>query len=98
MTTPIDLLCPAKLNLALRVTGKREDGYHDLETVFQRVTLFDRLRVSRKDSPGVELSCPDSGLPVDGNNIVLKAAEAATRQRRWQALTGFSGGPAHWNS
>ena len=76
MTTPIDLLCPAKLNLALRVTGKREDGYHDLETVFQRVTLFDRLRVSRKDSPGVELSCPDSGLPVDGNNIVLKAAEA----------------------
>jgi 4-diphosphocytidyl-2-C-methyl-D-erythritol kinase len=76
LSAPIELLCPAKLNLSLRVTGKREDGYHDLETVFHRVTLFDRLRLSRKDSPGAELWCPDSGLPVDGNNIVLKAAEA----------------------
>lgn len=76
MAAPIELLCPAKLNLSLRVVGKREDGYHDLETVFQRVTLFDRLRLSKKNSPGVELSCPDSGLPTNGNNIVFKAADA----------------------
>ncbi len=72
----VELLCPAKINLGLRVVRKREDGYHDLETVFQRVTLFDRLRVERAPSEGVRLACPDSDLPENGKNLVWRAAEA----------------------
>ena len=72
----VELLCPAKINLGLRIVRKREDGYHDLETVFQRVTLFDRLRVEWRQSEGVRLACPDSDLPEDRGNLVWRAAEA----------------------
>jgi 4-diphosphocytidyl-2-C-methyl-D-erythritol kinase len=74
MHGPIEVLCPAKINLGLRVLEKREDGYHNVETVLQRITLFDRIRLERNEQEGINLACPESGLSEGAENIVWQAA------------------------
>jgi 4-diphosphocytidyl-2-C-methyl-D-erythritol kinase len=64
---------PAKINLYLRVTGRRADGYHYLATLMQKVSLFDRLLL-RKIDTGIRVFCPDSNLPEDEGNLVYRAA------------------------
>jgi 4-diphosphocytidyl-2-C-methyl-D-erythritol kinase len=72
MTT---VLAHAKINWTLRVTGKRGDGFHDLETIFQTISLSDTLRFTESDR--LTLTCDDPTLPVDETNLVLRAARAA---------------------
>jgi 4-diphosphocytidyl-2-C-methyl-D-erythritol kinase len=67
---------PAKVNLTLRVLGRRPDGFHDIETLMAPLDLADRLEVDLKDSPGVDFSCSDASLPMDGSNLVCKAVSA----------------------
>src|SRR5690606_24338765 len=79
MSEVLRLLPPAKLNLALRVVGRRPDGYHELETVFCAIDLCDELIARRSD--GLRLTVVQEsgrGLPVpDGDdNLVLRAARA----------------------
>lgn len=64
----------AKINWALRITGKRADGFHDLETVFQTISLHDELTFLLSD--GLSLTCDDPSIPVDETNLVLRAARA----------------------
>ncbi len=67
------LLAPAKLNLFLHITGRREDGYHLLQTVFQFLDYSDEIKLSlRKDSEIVRLSGLDSVKPED--DLVVRAA------------------------
>lgn len=68
----LTLAAPAKINLSLRVLGKRPDGYHELYTVFQRIGLADRLSF-RKIKKGIVFRCDHPGLPADANNLVYKA-------------------------
>lgn len=65
----------AKVNLYLDVTGKRPDGYHELVTVMQSVSLYDTLRVERTAGEGIVL---DTGglLPADDSNLICRAAKA----------------------
>ena len=65
---------PCKVNLLLNILGKRADGFHELETIMQPVNLCDRLTFERGGN-GIQLSCSDATLPVDGRNLVFKAAE-----------------------
>jgi len=65
---------PAKINLYLRVIGRRPDGYHLLASLMQKVALFDRVEILRADG-GMILDCPDSSLPINVDNIVLQAAQ-----------------------
>ncbi len=65
---------PAKTNLFLRVTGRRADGYHTLETLMHKVGLFDLLEL-RRGGEGVHLHCPGADLPEDSGNLVHRAAE-----------------------
>jgi 4-diphosphocytidyl-2-C-methyl-D-erythritol kinase len=67
---------PAKVNLTLRVLGRRPDGFHDIETLMAPLDLADRLEVELKDTPGLEFSCSDPSLPTDGSNLVCKAVKA----------------------
>lgn len=67
----IFLHTPAKINLFLKVTGKRPDGYHSLITLFQKVTLFDYI-IIRKEESGINLSCPQGTVPEDETNIVYQ--------------------------
>ncbi len=64
---------PAKINLGLDVLRRREDGYHDLKMIMQTVALFDTLTFEINDGEGITLTCNNSELPVDDNNLVVKA-------------------------
>jgi 4-diphosphocytidyl-2-C-methyl-D-erythritol kinase len=64
----------AKINWALRITGRRADGFHDLETVFQTISLHDDLTFT--PAPGLSLTCDDPSIPVDETNLVIRAAKA----------------------
>ena len=67
-------LAPAKLNLYLRVVGKRPDGYHELETLFERIDLADELTFAPADA--LSLTCDASDLSTGLDNLVLRAARA----------------------
>jgi 4-diphosphocytidyl-2-C-methyl-D-erythritol kinase len=64
----------AKINWSLRITGKRADGYHDLETLFQTISLHDTLEFAESDQ--LTLTCDDPTIPIDDSNLVLRAARA----------------------
>ncbi|MGH7939591.1 MAG: 4-(cytidine 5'-diphospho)-2-C-methyl-D-erythritol kinase [Limisphaerales bacterium] len=66
---------PCKVNLLLNILGRRADGFHELETVMQPVNLCDELRFERSGRQ-IELSCSDKTLPVDGGNLVVRAAKS----------------------
>ncbi|OGS18377.1 MAG: 4-(cytidine 5'-diphospho)-2-C-methyl-D-erythritol kinase [Elusimicrobia bacterium RIFOXYA2_FULL_50_26] len=66
-------LAPAKINIYLEITGRRPDGYHTLETIFQTVSLYDTLAFEPKKS-ALTLTCDDKDLPCDETNLALRAA------------------------
>jgi 4-diphosphocytidyl-2-C-methyl-D-erythritol kinase len=66
---------PAKINLVLHVLQKREDGYHDLATLMQRISLYDEMIFTTADQ-GITIRCPGSTIPEDEENIVYRAARA----------------------
>ncbi len=66
----------AKINLTLRVLGKRANGYHDVETIFQTVSLHDTIEMSTLDQPRLILSCSDRSLSPGEDNLVIRAAAA----------------------
>ena len=71
--TKVCLQAPAKINLYLQVLGRRDDGYHLLATLMQKLNLFDLVEIEIV-AGGVTLDCPDSDLPRDSENIALRAA------------------------
>lgn len=70
----------AKINLDLRVLGPRADGYHELRTVFQSIALHDVIQCVAREGP-LAIECAAAGVPLDGSNLVWRAAEAL-----WRAL------------
>ncbi len=76
---------PAKVNLFLEVSGRRPDGYHAVETLIVAVNLFDTLEARARPDGELHLTCDAPGVPVDGTNLVLKAAEALRGDRPWGA-------------
>jgi 4-diphosphocytidyl-2-C-methyl-D-erythritol kinase len=75
MSVSMEKNSPCKVNLLLNILGRRPDGYHELETVMHPVAYCDRLEFKREGA-GVELTCSDRALPVDGRNLVHRAATA----------------------
>ncbi|MCK9197690.1 MAG: hypothetical protein M0P16_11995, partial [Syntrophales bacterium] len=76
---PLVRLAPAKVNLYLKIIRKREDGYHDLATLMQRISLYDKL-IFKPANEGVVLHCPHTNLPEDSNNIVYRTAAIFLRR------------------
>jgi 4-diphosphocytidyl-2-C-methyl-D-erythritol kinase len=76
----------AKVNLDLRVLHRRDDGYHELRTIFQTIALHDTLTFSRTAGP-FEMTVAGADVPADSTNIVWKAARLI-----WQAA-GRAGEP-----
>ncbi len=72
------LRAPAKLNLFLRVLGKRSDGYHELETLFERIDLADDLTF-QKQPQGITVTCDDPNLDCGPSNLITKAAALLQR-------------------
>ena len=76
---------PAKLNIVLKITGRRENGYHDLVSVMVAVDLCDQLELA-PGPPGISLTSFGHQVPGNENNIVIKAATA------FLSLTGINPG------
>lgn len=73
--TPLTIAAPAKVNLSLRVLGRRGDGFHDIDSLMVKLPgLADQLEFGPADAFG--FSCDDPSLPTDGGNLVVRAAEA----------------------
>lgn len=73
----ITLQCPAKINLGLKVTGKREDGFHNIESIMQTINLFDYIKIDVKlsDDYEINLSGNSMEIPYNEKNLVYKSAE-----------------------
>ncbi|BCS98802.1 4-diphosphocytidyl-2-C-methyl-D-erythritol kinase [Desulfoluna limicola] len=69
----MELASPAKVNLFLYVTGKREDGYHELCSLMSGITLYDRI-VLAPSAAGISLQCDYPGVPEDESNLAWRAA------------------------
>ena len=80
------LTSPAKVNLRLEILQKRKDGYHEIRTLFQKISLHDTIDFSLRKERGISITtnCPD--LPVGGKNLVYKAAQVILSR------SGYSGG------
>jgi 4-diphosphocytidyl-2-C-methyl-D-erythritol kinase len=80
MTTEIDamqVLTPAKINLSLRILRKRSNGFHEIETLIAPISLYDEIRIDRKESgQGIEFRCDDSSVPMSDDNLAVRAAKA----------------------
>ena len=73
MSVPIELRSPAKINLFLKVTGKRPDGYHDLLSLMCCISLYDRI-VLRTGAASISVACSFPDVPEDSTNIAAQAA------------------------
>lgn len=77
---------PAKVNLALRILGRRPDGYHELDTLFQAISLADEVLLIPRGEPGVGLSVIGADVGPSDDNLALRAA------RLWCETTGIDPG------
>ena len=69
-------LSPAKVNLFLRVLRKRADGYHDIMSLMQPISLYDEISLDIREGRGISIECDNISIPVDRTNLAFKAAEA----------------------
>ena len=83
---PVRIPAFAKINLCLHVMGKRPDGYHELRTIFQAISLHDTLELSLTSKPGITLETTDANLSAGPDNLVYRALDSLGRE------IGFRGG------
>lgn len=81
MRTLLRLFSYAKINLGLRILGKRKDGYHDIETVFQTISLKDEIEI-RDFQNDIKLSTDSKLCPSDQTNLVFKAASLLKQYKK----------------
>ncbi|MBI4482366.1 MAG: 4-(cytidine 5'-diphospho)-2-C-methyl-D-erythritol kinase [Acidobacteria bacterium] len=79
----------AKVNLGLSILGRRQDGFHELRTVFQTIRWYDEIEVENRPS-GLSLASNDPTLPSDHNNLILRAAHLLQQQRSVRQGAHFS--------
>jgi 4-diphosphocytidyl-2-C-methyl-D-erythritol kinase len=82
----LQLESPAKINLRLEILKRRQDGYHELRTVFQKIGLHDTLRFSLRREKGISIAADHPKLPVGKKNLVYKAAQSMV------SACGYRGG------
>lgn len=71
----------AKINIGLDVLRRRADGYHEVKMIMQTVDIYDNLILEKKPEAGIELHVDNSELPLDGNNLIYKAADLLFREK-----------------
>lgn len=76
---PFKLKAPAKVNLCLRVLGKRTDGFHEIESVFYQISLFDTLTFEHLSTDKLLLTCGGEACGTLEQNLVIKAADLLRR-------------------
>lgn len=73
----MELSSPAKINLWLRILGRRDDGFHEVETRLCKIAIADTITIDRvPGGSGVQLTCNIPGIPLDDSNLAIKALRA----------------------
>jgi 4-diphosphocytidyl-2-C-methyl-D-erythritol kinase len=86
----LHLEAPAKVNFILRVLSRREDGYHELETWMQKVSLCDMITLRVNADPGIQLICSQPEIPRGDKNLAWRAADLFFSRSRKGAGLGVS--------
>ena len=75
MLNSVKIQCPAKINLTLKILGKRDDGFHNIDSIMQTISLYDYLTISVESAENTEiiLSGTSDEIPYDEKNLVYKA-------------------------
>jgi len=84
MKESLVLESPAKVNLRLEILRKREDGYHELKTIFQKISLHDTLHFSLKKSGGISITADHPDLPVGKTNLIYRAAHSILKRSNYR--------------
>ena len=84
MKESLVLESPAKINLRLEILRKREDGYHELKTIFQKISLHDTLHFSLKKGKGISITTNHPRLPVGKTNLIYRAAQSILRRSNYK--------------
>jgi 4-diphosphocytidyl-2-C-methyl-D-erythritol kinase len=72
----MQLRAPAKINLSFRILRRREDGFHEIETLMAPVSLSDAMTITATEHAGtIDFVCDDSSLPAGEDNLVVRAAQ-----------------------
>jgi 4-diphosphocytidyl-2-C-methyl-D-erythritol kinase len=72
----MQVLAPAKINLSLKIFGRRDDGFHELETLIAPISLCDEIRIDKGlPEEGIEFRCDDPSVPQGGGNLAVRAAK-----------------------
>ena len=97
----------AKINLYLDVVGKRQDGYHNLETIFHSIELHDDVIIREQETKGIKVHCEHPAVPRDSRNLAYRAANllgdtvggigglAIEIHKRIPVAAGLAGGSAN---
>jgi 4-diphosphocytidyl-2-C-methyl-D-erythritol kinase len=80
MTDTLHLESSAKVNLRLEILKKREDGYHEVRTILQKISLHDTLLFSLKMGRGISIKTSHPHLPTGKNNLVYQAAQSVLKR------------------
>src|SRR4030095_6814537 len=71
----MQVFAPAKINLSLKILGRRNNGFHELETLIAPISLYDELRID-KGRHGIQFRCDDPSVPQGDDNLAFRAAKA----------------------
>jgi 4-diphosphocytidyl-2-C-methyl-D-erythritol kinase len=78
----MQVIAPAKINLSLRVLGRRSDGFHEIETSIAPISLYDEIKIERR--PGkqkIAFRCDDPSVPKGDDNLVVRAAKVFFKEK-----------------
>ena len=71
----MQVLAPAKINLSLNILGRRNDGFHEIDTLIAPISLYDEIRID-KGRHGITFRCDDPSVPQGDDNLAVRAAKA----------------------
>jgi 4-diphosphocytidyl-2-C-methyl-D-erythritol kinase len=73
----MQVLAPAKINLSLKILGRRNDGFHEIETLIVPISLCDQVEIKKTDcDEGIEFTCDDPSVPAGDDNLIVRAAKS----------------------
>jgi 4-diphosphocytidyl-2-C-methyl-D-erythritol kinase len=71
----MQVFAPAKINLSLKIFGRRDDGFHEIETLIVPISLCDEMKIEKNEG-GIEFRCDDPSVPMSDDNLVIQAAKS----------------------
>src|SRR6266576_6827547 len=77
----MQVLAPAKINFSLKILGRRDDGFHEIETLISPISLYDKIDIE-KQNRWIDFSCDDPTLSTGDDNLVVRAAKLFLEQAK----------------